>query len=122
MTETKLTLDSIGPELKRAVEAAQDKKASDILVLEMTELTSFTDYFLICSGSSHRQVESIAEGIQRSLRDMKVRPAHVEGFPKGEWILLDYIDFVVHVFTPKSRDYYELERLWGDAEKLAVAS
>ena len=122
MTKSKLTLSSVTPGLRRAVEAAQDKKASGILVLDMTGLASFTDYFLICSGSSHRQLESIADAIESSLRELETKPAHVEGYPKGDWILMDYIDFVVHIFTPTSRRYYDLERLWGDAQKLDVAS
>ncbi len=122
MTDTKLTLDSVGPVLRRALDAARDKKASDIVVLDMSELTSFTDYFLICTGNSHRQLDTIAEAIQASLKEVKVRPSHVESYPKGEWILIDYFDFVIHIFTPESRAYYDLERLWGDAERLAVAS
>lgn len=101
--------------MRRALDAAKDKKASDILVLDMSELTSFTDYFLICSGNSHRQLETIAEAIEMSLKAQKVRPAHIEGRPNGEWILMDYIDFVVHIFTEEKRDFYRLDRLWGDA-------
>ena len=122
MTDSKLTLSSLDPALRGAVVAAQEKKADDILVLNLQELTSFTDYFLIVTGSSHRQIASIADGVERSLRSMKRRPSHIESFPRGEWILMDYGDFVVHIFTPKSREYYDLERLWGDAQKLAVAS
>ncbi len=122
MTENTLTLNSLDPELKSAVFAAQEKKAADILVLDLRGLASFTDYFLIVTGNSHRQIKSIADAVERSLRSMKRRPSHVESFPRGEWILMDYMDFVVHVFTPTSREYYDLERLWGDAQKLAVAS
>ena len=122
MTETTLTLNSLDPELKSAVFAAQEKKAADILVLDLRGLASFTDYFLIVTGNSHRQIKSIADEVERSLRSMKRRPSHVESYPRGEWILMDYMDFVVHVFTPASREYYDLERLWGDAQKLAVAS
>ena len=122
MTETKLTLNSLDSELKSAVLAAQEKKAVDILVLDLRGLASFTDYFLILTGASHRQIKSIADEVEKSLRSMKRRPSHVESYPRGEWILMDYADFVVHVFTPTSREYYDLERLWGDAQKLAVAS
>lgn len=122
MNEPKLTLSSLTPELRQAVEAAQEKKAADILVLDLRGLASFTDYFLVCSGTSHRQLESIADEVVSSLRALSKKPSHVEGYPRGEWILMDYVDFVVHIFTPASRDYYDLERLWGDAEKLAVAS
>ena len=122
MNESKLTLSSLEPELRGAVEAAQEKKAGDILVLDLRGLASFTDYFLICSGTSHRQIESIADEVASSLRSLSRRPSHIEGYPRGEWILMDYVDFVVHIFTTTGRDYYDLERLWGDAEKLAVAS
>ena len=122
MTETKLTLSSLEPELRGAVEAAQEKKAEDILVLDLRGLASFTDYFLICSGTSHRQIESIADEVESSLRSLSRRPSHIEGTPRGEWILMDYVDFVVHIFTPVGRSYYDLERLWGDAEKLNLAS
>lgn len=122
MTESKLTLSSLEPALRGAVEAAQEKKAGDILVLDLRGLASFTDYFLICSGTSHRQLESIADQVETSLRSLSRKPSHIEAYPRGEWILMDYIDFVVHIFTPASRGYYDLERLWGDAEKLAVAS
>ena len=122
MSEEKLSLDALAPELRRAVSAMQDKKAVDILLLDVRGLASFTDYFLIASGGSHRQLEAIADEIQKGLKEHQTRPAHVEGYPRGDWILMDYIDFVVHVFTPDSRAYYDLERLWGDAERLAVAS
>ena len=122
LTESKLTLGSLDPGLRGALLAAQEKKASDILVLDLREIASFTDYFLICSGRSHRQLASIADEVKDSLRDLKRKPSHVEGYPRGEWILMDYVDFVVHLFTPSSREYYDLERLWGDAAKLAVAS
>lgn len=117
-----MTLGSLEPALRGAVEAAQEKKAVDILVLDLRGLAGFTDYFLICSGTSSRQIESIAENVQSSLREISRKPTHIEGLPRGEWILMDYVDFVVHIFTPKSRGYYDLERLWGDADKLAVAS
>lgn len=122
LKERKLSLSALDPELRIAVEAARDKKAADILVLDLHGLASFTDYFLICSGTSKRQLVTIADEIEKKLRSTKRRPSHVEGYPRGEWILMDYVDFVVHVFTPESRAYYDLERLWGDAKKLAVAS
>jgi len=122
LTDTKLTLASLEPELKSAVEAIQEKKAEDIVVLDVRGIASFTDYFVICTGTSHRQIETITDAVNESLRGLSKKPVHVEGFPRGEWVLMDYIDFVVHIFTRSSREYYDLERLWGDAEKLAVAS
>lgn len=122
MTDTKLTLASLEPELRSAVLAIQEKKAEDIVVLDVRGIASFTDYFVICTGASHRQIETIADEVNESLRGLSKKPVHVEGYPRGEWVLMDYIDFVVHIFTRSSREYYDLERLWGDAEKLAVAS
>jgi ribosome-associated protein len=120
--EKKLSLSTLDPTLRLAVEAAREKKAGDILVLDLRGLASFTDYFLICSGASNRQLKTIADEIEEKLRQAKRKPSHVEGYPRGDWILMDYVDFVVHVFVPASRNYYELERLWGDAKRLAVAS
>lgn len=122
LTETRLTLSSLDEGLRAAVDAARAKKASDIVVLDLRGLAGFTDYFLICSGASGRQLKTISDAVDESLRAMKRKPIHLEGYPRGEWILMDYVDFVVHVFTPGSREYYDLERLWGDAGRLAVAS
>lgn len=122
MKERKLSLSTLDPALRFAVEATRDKKALDIVVLDLRGLASFTDYFLIVTGGSHRQLETIADEIEEKLKEAKRRPSHVEGYPRGEWILMDYVDFVVHIFTPASRSYYNLERLWGDAKRLAVAS
>jgi len=122
LKERKLSLSTLDPALRFAVEAARDKKALDIVVLDLQGLASFTDYFLICTGGSHRQIETIADEIEEKLKEAKRRPSHIEGYPRGDWILMDYVDFVVHIFTPASRSYYDLERLWGDAKRIAVAS
>ncbi len=98
-----------------AAEAAVDKKALDIKVLHLGKVTDFTDFFLLASGQNARQVDAIAEAIQRGLRDRKVRPLHVEGDNKAQWILLDYGDFICHIFEEEQRAYYALERLWNDA-------
>ncbi|HEX9668028.1 MAG TPA: ribosome silencing factor [Thermoanaerobaculia bacterium] len=98
-----------------AVSAALDRKARDLRVLHLGRVTDFTDYFLICSGTSDRQVQAIADGIQERLRAEKVRPLHVEGYTRAQWVLLDYGDLVVHVFQEEPRRFYALERLWGDA-------
>jgi ribosome-associated protein len=100
----------------RAVSAALDKKGLDLRVLHLERVTEFTDYFLICSAGNPRQIEAIGDGIQESLRvNEAVRPLHVEGKGGGHWLLLDYGDFVVHVFDPQTRAFYDLERLWSDA-------
>jgi len=107
-------------EIERAVEAAQAKKAVDLVVLDLRSLNGFTDYFLICSGQNQRQVKAIAEAVEESLARSHRKPAHIEGSGRADWILLDYFDFVVHIFNPDTRAFYGLERLWGSAERLEV--
>ena len=102
-------------ELARATELAADRKANDMLVLDLRGISNATDYFLIATGSSDTHVKSIAESIVEELKKDGVRPSHVEGMRGGRWVLLDYVDFVVHVFHPAAREFYQLERLWGDA-------
>jgi ribosome-associated protein len=98
-----------------AATAASDKKAERIVILDVSGLLKITDYFLICNGNTDRQVRTIAEEIEHRLAHSKVKPFRREGEREGRWILLDYVDFVVHVFQPEERDYYDLERLWSDA-------
>ena len=98
--------------------AAQDKKASDLVVLDLRKTGGFTDYFVICSGTNPRQIRAIADAVLERLAKDGVKPAHLEGYDRSEWVLLDYFDFVVHVFTPETRMFYGLERLWGNAERL----
>ena len=99
-----------------ALRAADDKKAQDLVVLDLRKAAGFTDYFVICSGANPRQIRAIADGVREALAGDGVKPAHVEGYDRSEWILLDYFDFVVHVFAPDTRLFYGLERLWGSAE------
>ena len=99
-------------QLSEAIEAALDKKAQDAVVLDLEDVCSFTDYFLICTGTSTRHNQTIAEQIEETLKMSGVRPLHVEGEAEGEWILLDYVDFVVHIFSARAREFYDLERLW----------
>ena len=106
------------PALLRAVEAAHDKKASGVVALDLRKASAFTDYFLVCSGRNVRQVKAIADAIEESLRAKGQRPSLVEGYARAEWILMDFFDFVVHVFTPDTRRFYALERLWGNAERI----
>ena len=103
-----------------AVEAAREKKAQEIFVLELKEIADFTDYFLVCNGTSGRQVQAISDEIERKLRQSGLRPAHVEGYNHAEWVLLDYVDFVVHIFSEKARAFYDLERLWRTARRVPV--
>ena len=107
-------------EVDKAVRAALDKKASDVVVLDLRNTPAFTDFFILCSGQSTRQVKAIVDAVEEALRAVKVRAAHLEGYERGEWVLMDYFTFIVHVFTPATRAFYSLERLWGDAERLDV--
>jgi ribosome-associated protein len=104
--------------VERAVQAARDKKAVDLVVLDLRPLASFADFFVICSGQNTRQVQAIADAVEDALRKEQVRPAHVEGFDRAEWVLLDYFDVIVHVFSAGKREFYSLERLWGSAERV----
>lgn len=107
-------------QIRQAALAAQDKKAVDLTVLDLRDLSSFTDYFVLCSGQNARQVKAIADAIEETLLNARTRPAHVEGYNRAEWVLLDYFDFIVHVFTPATREFYALDRLWGSAERIDV--
>ena len=122
-TETKTEPEALAARtgfdnVKVAVAAAEDKKAIDLVVLKLVEITSFADYFVICSGTSTRQVQAIADEIEDRLKQHKVRPLNIEGYHNAEWILMDYGSLIVHVFSENSRRFYDLERLWRDAEKV----
>jgi ribosome-associated protein len=106
--------DTVG-RVRAAAAAAEDRKAVDLKVLHLQQVSDFTDYFLICSGTNERQVQAIADAVEERLRANKVRPLHIEGYNRAQWVLLDYGDLVVHVFLEEPRRYYALERLWGDA-------
>ncbi|CAN5651016.1 ribosome silencing factor [soil metagenome] len=108
------------PILERATELAADRKGLDMLVMDLRGISNATDYFIIVSGTSDMHVRSIAEHVIDELKKEGHRPSHVEGLRSGRWVLIDYIDFVVHVFHPAAREFYQLERLWGDAPTLAL--
>jgi ribosome-associated protein len=118
-TRKKLTKRSLPPEIKVSVKAVQAKKGEEILVLDLREISSFTDYFLLMNGNSSRQNHALYEGIEEELKKVNVRPLSVEGKEHGEWILMDYGSFIVHVFSKQAREYYSLEKLWGDAPKIS---
>ena len=103
-----------------AANAATDKKATDMVVLDLRKAASFTEYFLICTGASTRQVQAISNAVEEALLKSGKRLLHIEGYSSAEWILLDYGDFIVHVFGPASRRFYDLERLWRDAPRVEV--
>jgi ribosome-associated protein len=115
-------LPRLPADLKRAIAAAQDKKAVDLVVLDLRKTSAFTDFFVICTGTNSRQVQAIADGVQTELRKDGIRPALVEGYERAEWVLVDYFDFIFHIFSPATRQFYALERLWGDAERLELTA
>jgi ribosome-associated protein len=104
--------------ISAAIEAARDKKATGVVVLDLKKAGAFTDYFVICSAANPRQGQAIAESVEEALKSQHQRPSLVEGYARAEWILLDYFDFVVHIFSKHARDFYGLDRLWGSATRI----
>jgi ribosome-associated protein len=104
--------------IQAVVDAARDKKAHGVVVLDLKKAGAFTDYFVICSAANPRQVQAIADAVEDALKAQKQRPSLVEGYARAEWVLLDYFDFVVHVFSKHARDFYGLDRLWGSATRI----
>ena len=104
-----------------AVDAARDKKALRVTVLDLRGADAFTDLFIVCTASNVRQAQAIADAIEERLRERGRRVAHIEGYDRAEWVLLDYFDFIVHVFTADTREFYALERLWGKAPRIELA-
>jgi ribosome-associated protein len=105
-----------------AARAALDKKAADVVVLDLRKQSAFTDFFVVASATNQKQLLAIADAVQETMRDQGLRPKHIEGYPRQEWILLDYSGFVVHIFTQKMRLFYDLERLWGGATRLEITA
>lgn len=106
--------------VKAAAEAALDKKAEDVVILDLRKASSFTDYFVLATATNQKQVLAIADHVLQVLRQQGLRPKHTEGYPRQEWILLDFGGLVVHVFTARQRAFYDLERLWGAATRTEV--
>src|SRR5579864_4030087 len=106
-------------QITAAIQACLEKKAEELSILEMEKGSgAFTDYFVLCSGTNPRQVQAIADEVELQLKKTGLRPTHVEGYNQAEWVLVDYVDFVVHVFSEKARKFYDLERLWKSAKRL----
>ena len=103
-----------------AARAALDKKAAEVVVLDLRKQSAFTDFFVVASATNQKQLLAIADAVQETMRDQGLRPKHIEGYPRQEWILLDYSGFVVHIFTPRTRSFYDLERLWGGAARVEM--
>jgi ribosome-associated protein len=109
-------------QVNEAILACQDKQADDVAVLELEKDSgAFTDYFVMCSGTNPRQIQAIADAVEERLEALGLRVTHSEGYKQAEWVLLDYVDFVVHIFSEKARQLYDLERLWKSAKRLTPA-
>jgi ribosome-associated protein len=109
-------------QISAAIQACLEKKAEELSILEMEKGSgAFTDYFVLCSGTNPRQVQAIADEVELRLKKAGLRPTHVEGYRQAEWVLIDYVDFVVHVFSEKARKFYDLERLWKSARRLEAS-
>jgi ribosome-associated protein len=121
-TRTRPAPKKLSADLTAVIAAALDKKAEDVVVLDLTKASAFTDFFVICTGANRRQVQAITDAVQEALARRGSRPALIEGYERGEWVLIDYFDFIVHVFMPATREFYSLERLWGDAERVDVSA
>lgn len=116
-----MTKNEVRAQVATAVRACEEKKAQDITVLRLDEQASgFTDYFVLCSGANPRQVQAIADDIDQKLSAAGVEPKHMEGYNQADWVLLDYVDFVVHIFSENARKFYDLERLWKSAERVEL--
>jgi ribosome-associated protein len=113
--------EELDERMRVALHAASDKKAHDLVVLDLREVATFTDFFVIASGTNVRQVQAVADAVEEQLRrQLGVKPARIEGYNSAEWVLLDYGDFIFHVFEEKSRRFYDLERLWRDAARVSL--
>lgn len=114
-----MTKKNLPTEIETSVKVSLEKNGEDLIVLDLRGIASFTDFFIIMHGNSSRQNTTITESIERELRKANIKPLSVEGRERAEWILLDFGSFIVHVFSPKAREYYSLEKLWGDAPRLS---
>lgn len=114
------TADELDDRVLMALNAAAEKKAIETVVLDLREIASFTDYFVICSGTNERQVQAISDGVVETLKKAGSPVTRVEGYKTAEWILLDYGDFVVHIFSDKARKFYDLERLWRESKRVEL--
>jgi ribosome-associated protein len=123
VVETVTPFADLDDEVKLAVACASEKKAFDIVAIDLREIASFTEFFIVASGTNVRQVQAISDEITEKLKEhLNSRVIRIEGYPTGEWILLDYGDFIVHIFEQKAREFYDLERLWRDAKKVQIPS
>jgi ribosome-associated protein len=121
ISQTRTPFAELDPELQLAIRCADDKKAVNMIALDLREIASFTEHFLIASGTNQRQVQAIADEINEQLKKkLSRRPVRIEGYNSAEWILLDYGDFIIHLFNEEAREFYDLERLWRDARRVEM--
>jgi ribosome-associated protein len=121
ISQGKTSFDDLDPELQLAIRCADEKKAVDMVGLDLREIASFTEFFIIASGTNQRQVQAISDEINEQLKkQLRRRPVRIEGYGTAEWVLLDYGDFVIHLFDKEARDFYDLERLWRDARRVEI--
>ncbi|MBP9665020.1 MAG: ribosome silencing factor [Pyrinomonadaceae bacterium] len=121
IAETPTPFSDLDPEVQLAIRCASEKQAFNMVALDLRKIASFTEFFIIASGANQRQVQAIADEINEQLKkQLKSRPVRIEGYNGAEWVLLDYGDFVVHIFNKESREFYDLERLWRDAARVAL--
>ena len=121
VTEKRTPFAELDAEVKLAIECAGEKKAFDIVALDLREIASFAEFFVICTGANQRQVQAICDEIQEQLKkQLKARPIRIEGYSTADWVLMDYGDFIVHAFEKNAREFYDLERLWRDAKKVEI--
>lgn len=117
----KSRFSDLDPEVQLAVRSASDKKATDMVVLDLRQIASFAEYFIIASGANQRQVQAVADEIEEQLKkQLGRRSVRIEGYGTAEWVLMDYGDFIVHIFNKEAREFYDLERLWRDAGKVSL--
>jgi len=112
--------DNISKEIRAVIDAMEDKKGLDITVLDLSSVSDITDHFIICSGTNRSQIQALSDGVEEALAKKGLHHKGIEGYDTANWILLDYGDFVVHVFDKDSRSMYDLERVWGDAGKVEI--
>ncbi len=118
MSQKTLLKKNLPNDLAVSLKACQAKKGEDMILLDLKGISSFTDYFVIIHGNSKRQNVAICENVERELKEKNIRPASIEGRENAEWILMDYGNFIIHIFSKEAREYYSLEKLWGDAPRL----
>ena len=122
ISQTRTPFAELDPELQLAIQCADEKKAVNMIALDLREIASFTEFFVIASGMNQRQVQAIADEINEQLKkQLRRRPVRIEGYNTAEWVLLDYGDFIIHLFDKEARDFYDLERLWRDARRVDIS-